>query len=99
MPYTRLHQLFLIYMVVISCLRLAVVAYQFADNNGTGGYETFLFCLAICLAIVSILMLAYWVCNKKNMPMFDDFSKVDINTITERIANPLLGYDHGSMYP
>jgi hypothetical protein len=32
------------------------------------------------------------------MPSFDDLSNVDINTITERIINPVL-YDHLSISP
>lgn len=43
-------------------------------------------------------MLVYWYRKKKTVPEFDDLSKVDINTITERITNPIL-YDHNSISP
>lgn len=59
-------------------------------------FELFLLILSVSLAATSIFMLVYWVRKKKTMPAFDDLSKVDINTITERIINPVM-YDHHSL--
>lgn len=81
-PYSSLHQMFLIYMVVISSLRLIIVTYEFYAAPMRESFEILLFCLAILLSAASIVMLVYWIKKKKSMPAFDDFSKVDINTIT-----------------
>jgi hypothetical protein len=44
-------------------------------------------------------MIGFWIWKKKTLPTFDDLTKFDINTITERIISPNFLFDHNSLYP
>ena len=82
MPFSKLHQAFLLYLVIISTTRVGLAVDEFNHDSGDKQYGIALLCLAVSLDFVSIFMLTFWFHKKKISPKFDDLSKVDINTIT-----------------